>query len=144
MGLHITIPPRLQYLWIPLDVNSLYTEFQACFLKNEQVIVVFSKGAQQESRLLVRLNEGVLFVIFLSYWTPFFPSEILSFIYIPAGTCGLNRNIVWLVWTKFTGSILDSFVCMLKEWITEINGANSIDFFGHKEGLYRTNQTFVA
>jgi hypothetical protein len=48
MGLYIKIPPRLQYLWIPLDVNSLYTGFQACLLKYEQVIVVFPKEAQQE------------------------------------------------------------------------------------------------
>ena len=28
------------------------------------------------------------------------------------------------VLTKFSGSFLDSFVCMLNEWITEIDGAN--------------------
>jgi hypothetical protein len=42
------IPPRMQFLWLPLDVNSLYTWFQACFLKNERVTIVFPKGAQQE------------------------------------------------------------------------------------------------
>ena len=28
--------PRLQFLWLPLDVNSLSSRFQVCFFPNER------------------------------------------------------------------------------------------------------------
>ena len=36
--------PRLQFLWLPLDVNSLCSRFQACFLPNKEEFRVLVLG----------------------------------------------------------------------------------------------------
>ena len=36
-------PPRLQFLWLPLDVNSLWKGFQACFFEKWASSCSFSK-----------------------------------------------------------------------------------------------------
>ena len=59
------IPPRLQFLGLPLDVNSLQKEFQTCFLKNELEFVVFVIGSILAVVFVARSGEGAHLVIYL-------------------------------------------------------------------------------
>jgi hypothetical protein len=52
------IPPILQFPGLPLDVNSLWKEFQACFLKNDSIMAIV---------FVARSGEGAHLVIYLLY-----------------------------------------------------------------------------
>jgi hypothetical protein len=56
-------PPRLQFLWLPIDVKSPWKGFQACVLKNELEFVVFQGGSHLDCGLVAHMDEGGHFVI---------------------------------------------------------------------------------
>jgi hypothetical protein len=51
--------------------------FQACFLKNLLVIVVFQSVSVFDCSLVARVDEGAHLIIYLRNWTYYIPSEIV-------------------------------------------------------------------
>lgn len=57
-------PTRLQFLGLPLDVNSLQKEFQDCFWKNELESVVFLSCSYFGCSVFRRMDESAFFVAY--------------------------------------------------------------------------------
>ena len=56
VGTMLNPAPRLQFPWLPLDVNSLCSRFQVCFFPNKEEFGVAASGVisgNQSVRLLI-------------------------------------------------------------------------------------------